>query len=337
MSDNIKLKDVDTNFLNMFQNVYRQPSVRDRSNEKSYFVEFLSNKFTNIIGLSSYKISDLSASYEIFSSYWNKKTSLSINDQVEASLITIDDQYVASYYFFMLLYVLKGYYQARKLDLNLKMICAFDDFSKSILDIFTTDMLIGDLISVLTNSLNDPDFQYYETERLKNELHKTLYDYHIKRSIEEPSSIPIYFQDAIKQLGIDKIANLPYISIKKTLLDVQEREYESKTYLLLNNHLKYIWFFNKIDDIISLGGAFSYKGFVFKIVPITQEEYREIKETMAMSVDSTIENYIKLLLDMFTRRMNEDKRMKMIINVSIGLLVGGITYFVFRKKKKIDD
>jgi len=337
MSGNIKLKDVDTNFLNIFQSTYRRPSVLDRSNEKAYFVDFLSSKATNIEGLSIYKVSDLSTSYEIFSSYWNKKTSLSINDQVEASLITIDDQYVASYYFFMLLYVLKGYYQARKLDLNLKMIYAFEDFSKSIPDIFTSEMLIGNLISVLLNSLDDPNFQYYEVEWLKNDLYKTLYDYHVKRSIEEPSSMPIYFKDALKQLGIDKITSLPYANVKQTLLDVQKRDYDSKTYLLLDNSLKSIWFFNRIDEIMSMGGAFSYKGFVFKIVPLTMEEYKKVQDTMLLNSDSSIGGYIELLIDMFTRRISEEKMLKAIASVSTVLLVGGLAYFVFRKRNKVDN
>jgi hypothetical protein len=74
MSGNIKLKDVDIDFLNIFQSTYRRPSVLDRSNEKAYFVDFLSSKATNIAGLSIYKISDLSTPYDIFNSYWNKKT-----------------------------------------------------------------------------------------------------------------------------------------------------------------------------------------------------------------------------------------------------------------------
>jgi hypothetical protein len=92
MSNYVKLKDVEINFLNMFQNVYRRPSSLNHMDEKTYFIDFLSNKSTNISGLASYEIKDLSTSYEMFNVYWNKKASLSINEQVASSLIEIDDQ-----------------------------------------------------------------------------------------------------------------------------------------------------------------------------------------------------------------------------------------------------
>ncbi len=188
------------------------------------------------------------------------------------------------------------------------------------------------MIFVLSESLNEPEFQYYEEEALKNELYTTLYDYHIKKSIEEPSAMSIYFQDAIKRLGIDKITTTPYLDVKKDLLDVKQRVYDFKNYLLLDNLLKSLWFFNKIDDIISLGGSFSYKGFVFKIIPLTQGEYTNIRKDMTQKGNVFVGDYINLLLDTFLRAFNREKALKMITKISATLIVGSIAYFVFKKR-----